>query len=346
MTVVHGVRRATGGDVSAREMGNETLQWSARLGLSARALIYLLIGFLAVLVAAGHSTKETDQWGAFQQLNRGTFGHIVLWVLAVGLAGYSLWRFSEAALGAAGEGHKVGPRLKSFFRGCIYGFFAVSAFQVALGDRTTSQAQRQQSLTAKVMQHPGGRWAVGLVGAISRGRRAGTGLRRPDTEVREVPAYLGHVTSYPTHSDGARHLRHHGSRRGLRLGRSVRHTGRHRVQAVEGGRPGRRPAVAAGRTGRSLVVGLRRGGARSLRHLRPGGGPLAGDLTSGPVRVGRGCDPSSPGRRGRRRPGTAVPPTAGAGAAAFPGCEGPVGLGGEGPSDRRGASPAASRRWP
>ena len=70
MTVIHGVRSATGGDVSAREVRNETLHWSARLGLSARASIYLLIGFLAVLVATGHSTKETDQWGAFQQLNR------------------------------------------------------------------------------------------------------------------------------------------------------------------------------------------------------------------------------------------------------------------------------------
>jgi type IV secretory pathway VirB2 component (pilin) len=166
MTVIHGVRRAAGGDVSPREVRNETLHWSARLGLSARALIYILIGFLAVLVAIGHSAKETDQWGAFQQLNQGTFGHVVLWALAIGLAGYSLWRFSEAALGAAGEGRKVGPRVKSFFRGCIYGFFAVSAFQVALGDRTTSQAQRQQSLTAKVMQHQGGRWAVGLAGVV------------------------------------------------------------------------------------------------------------------------------------------------------------------------------------
>jgi Domain of Unknown Function (DUF1206) len=166
MTVTHKVRSATAGNVSAREVRNETLHWSARLGLSARALIYLLIGFLAVSVATGHSTKETDQWGAFQQLNRSTFGHIVLWILAIGLAGYSLWRFSEAALGASGEGRKVGPRLKSFFRGCIYGFFAVSAFQVAVGDRTTSQAHRQQSLTAKVMQHQGGRWAVAVVGGI------------------------------------------------------------------------------------------------------------------------------------------------------------------------------------
>ena len=80
MTVVHGVRRAQVETSRPREVRNETLHWSARLGLSARALIYLLIGFLAVLVATGHSTKETDQWGAFQQLNRGTFGHIVLWV--------------------------------------------------------------------------------------------------------------------------------------------------------------------------------------------------------------------------------------------------------------------------
>jgi uncharacterized membrane protein len=166
MTVVHGVRSTTGGDVLVRDVGNETLHWSARLGLSARALIYLLIGFLAVLVATGHTTKETDQWGAFQQLNRDTFGRLVLWILAIGLAGYSLWRFSEAALGAAGEGRKAGPRIRSFFRGCIYGFFAASAFQVALGNRTTSQAQQQQSLTARIMQHQGGRWAVGLVGAI------------------------------------------------------------------------------------------------------------------------------------------------------------------------------------
>ncbi len=166
MSVTYGSRSTAGGDVSAREVGNETLHWSARMGLSARAFIYLLIGFLAVLVATGHSAKETDQWGAFQQLNRGSFGHILLWILAIGLAGYSLWRFSEAALGAAGDGRKVGPRVKSLFRGCIYGFFAVNAFQVALGNSSTSQAQRQQTLTAKIMQHPGGRWAVGLVGAI------------------------------------------------------------------------------------------------------------------------------------------------------------------------------------
>ncbi len=166
MTTIPGLGRATDREVSAREVRDGTLNWSARLGLCARATIYLLIGVLAFLVAIGHSTTETDQWGAFQQINRGGFGHAAIWIVAVGLAGYSLWRFSEAIMGAAGDGRKAGARLKSFFRGCIYGFFAVNAFQIALRHRTSSQVTRQQSLTAQVMQHTGGRWAVGIVGGI------------------------------------------------------------------------------------------------------------------------------------------------------------------------------------
>jgi hypothetical protein len=51
-------------------------------------------------------------------------------------------------------------------RAVIYGFFAVSAFKVASGSGSGSQARQQQSWTAKAMQHTGGRWAVGIVGAI------------------------------------------------------------------------------------------------------------------------------------------------------------------------------------
>jgi hypothetical protein len=139
---------------------------AARLGLTARACVYLLIGLLAILVATGHSTAETDQWGAIQQLNHGAFGHFLVWVVALGLAGYSLWRFSEALFGVVGEGGKAGPRLKSFARGCIYALIASMAFQIALGGGDRSQAGRQATLSAQVMRHSGGRLAVGVVGAV------------------------------------------------------------------------------------------------------------------------------------------------------------------------------------
>jgi hypothetical protein len=138
----------------------------ARWGLAARAVIYLLIGILAVAIAFGVRHGETDQRGALQELTQHTGGTVLVWVIGVGLAGYALWRLSEAAFGVVGEGDKVGPRVQSFARACIYGFLAVSAFKVASDAGAGSQARQQQSWTAKAMQHSGGRWAVGLVGAV------------------------------------------------------------------------------------------------------------------------------------------------------------------------------------
>ncbi len=138
----------------------------ARLGLSARGVVYLLIGVLAVLLALGHKNSETDQRGAIQQLANQSGGVVLVLVLAIGLAAYALWRFSEAAFGVAGEGQKKGPRVQSLVRGLIYTFLAVSAFTILVTGRDSSQAKDQQSLTARAMQHTAGRWLVGLVGVV------------------------------------------------------------------------------------------------------------------------------------------------------------------------------------
>jgi hypothetical protein len=149
-----------------RAARSNTLGRLARLGLAARASMYLLIGVLALTVALGRSSAETDQRGAMQDLNHHAAGHLLLWVIAVGLAGYAVWRFSEAAFRVVGDGEGVGTRVKSFVRGCIYAFFSFSAFQIALGQATGSQAGQEEDLSAKMMRHGGGRVAVGVVGAV------------------------------------------------------------------------------------------------------------------------------------------------------------------------------------
>jgi hypothetical protein len=138
----------------------------ARAGLTARACVYLLIGTLAIALAFGNYANEPDQQGALQILTEHTGGAVLVWLIAIGLFGYALWRFSEAAFGVVGEGRKVGPRLQSFARGLIYLFFAITAVRVAIGANAGSQAQRQELWTAKAMQHTGGRWIVGLVGVV------------------------------------------------------------------------------------------------------------------------------------------------------------------------------------
>lgn len=137
----------------------------ARGGLAARGIIYILIGLVAILVALGHGSHEADQQGALQLLAGKSYGTVALWLLGIGFAAYALWRLSEAAFGVAGEGNRAGPRLRSLGRTVVYAGLAYLTFKVLSGTQG-SQAQKQQDVTASVMQHAGGRWLVGIAGVI------------------------------------------------------------------------------------------------------------------------------------------------------------------------------------
>lgn len=137
----------------------------ARVGLTARGVIYILVGAVAVLVALGRSSREADQQGALHLLAGKSYGMVALWLLAIGFAGYALWRLSEAAFGVTGDRPGAGPRLKSLARAVIYAGLSYLTFTVISGtDR--SQRRRQQDVTATAMQHTAGRVLVGVVGLV------------------------------------------------------------------------------------------------------------------------------------------------------------------------------------
>ena len=138
----------------------------ARAGLVARGVIYILIGWVALLVALGQTSQEADQQGALQLLAGKPYGLVLLWLLGIGFAGYALWRLSEAAFGVTGEGNGAGPRLKSLARALIYAGFAYLTFTIISGAGGASQTKKQQDLTASVMHHTGGRWLVGIAGLV------------------------------------------------------------------------------------------------------------------------------------------------------------------------------------
>jgi uncharacterized membrane protein len=137
----------------------------ARAGLTARGVLYILIGWVAILIALGQTSRQADQQGALQLLAGKPYGLVSLWLLAFGFAGYALWRLSEAAFGVTGEGNGAGPRLKSLVRAVIYAGFAYLTFKVISGTQD-SQTRQQQDLTATAMHHTGGRWLVGIAGLI------------------------------------------------------------------------------------------------------------------------------------------------------------------------------------
>lgn len=153
-----GIRRT-----ARRASNSRAAHFLARAGLTARGVIYILVGWVAVLVALGHSSREADQQGALQMLAGKSYGLALLWLLGIGFAGYALWRLSEAAFGVTGEPSGAGPRLKSLARAVIYAGLSYLTFTVISGT-DHSQSGRQQDITATAMQHTAGRVLVGVVG--------------------------------------------------------------------------------------------------------------------------------------------------------------------------------------
>ncbi len=85
----------------------------ARLGYAARGVVYLTVGGLALLAAAGKGGGETtDSKGALVKIMSQPFGDVILVVLIVGLFGYAAWRLVQAVKdtdehGTSGKGLAV-----------------------------------------------------------------------------------------------------------------------------------------------------------------------------------------------------------------------------------------------
>ena len=162
---MHSVSAARATRSARRASDSPAAHFLARAGLTARGVIYILVGWVAVLVALGHSSQEADQQGALHLLAGKSYGLVSLWLLGIGFAAYALWRLSEAAFGVTGDRPGAGPRLKSLARAVIYAGFSYLTFSVIAGT-ARSQSGRQQDITASAMQHAGGRVLVGVVGLV------------------------------------------------------------------------------------------------------------------------------------------------------------------------------------
>jgi len=104
----------------------------ARIGYSARGVIYLIIGVFAVLAAIG-SGEEKGSRDALQTLLAQPFGAILVWLLIAGLSGYFIWRFVQATLDSDGHGTSVKAlviRGGLLVSGITYGALAIYALSL------------------------------------------------------------------------------------------------------------------------------------------------------------------------------------------------------------------------
>jgi hypothetical protein len=162
-------------EVDAQLLGaarSPAMEWAARVGFAARGLVYVLVGGLAVLAAAGHGGGATGTRGALRRLLYEPFGRVMLAAAAAGLACYAAWRFVESLADAERLGRTPVAlliRAGLFVGGAITAALALEAARLALmgsghhRDPTGDRAARDW--TATLMAEPLGAWLVAGVGA-------------------------------------------------------------------------------------------------------------------------------------------------------------------------------------
>lgn len=137
-----------------------------RFGQLARGLVYLIPGAFALRLAIDRRDVEISQNRAITIIAHQPLGHVLLAIVAVGLAGYSLWGWVRALFDPLGRGRSVSgilTRLAYLVSGLAYAGLLWFSVQLILGSHPDEQPTRHFATAA--LRHPHGAWLVIAVGA-------------------------------------------------------------------------------------------------------------------------------------------------------------------------------------
>lgn len=163
MNTVEQVGRQAG-QAAAGAIRSPWVERLARLGYAARGIVYALVGILAVQAAFGGRGQTTDSRGAIQKIAQESTA--LLWLVALGLFGYALWKVIQGVLDPEGKGSDAKgwiQRGAMVVSGLLYGGLAWAAVKMATGNGG-SGGGGSQGFTAEMMAKPFGRWLVALAG--------------------------------------------------------------------------------------------------------------------------------------------------------------------------------------
>jgi len=153
-----------------RAAANPLLELLERLGYLVRGALYAVMGLLALGIAlrvAGGQT--TDLSGSLVFLVSNPFGQLVLIVVTVGLAAYSLWGFTRAIYDPLRRGSDAAgyaARLGFVSSAVSYAAIVFFALQILVGSARAAGDSTQKTM-ATILTHPGGGWLTAIIGLVA-----------------------------------------------------------------------------------------------------------------------------------------------------------------------------------
>lgn len=157
--------------VKARQLAHKARPWVeklARLGYATKGVVYTIIGVIAALAALRGGGETADSRGALEGIVGQPYGRVLLVAVAVGLAGYALWRLTQAVMDTEDKGSEwKGLAVRAGYACIGFAYFGLgySALSLILGgDAGENSDEKSRYWTATFMVLPFGRLLVGLGG--------------------------------------------------------------------------------------------------------------------------------------------------------------------------------------
>ncbi len=138
-----------------------------RAGYVAKGVVYGIIGALAFMLAIGAGGKISGSREAVQQIGEQPYGRVLLGIVAIGLLGYTSWRWVQAVKdteGAGTDAKGIVKRTGYTVSGIAYLMLGIFAGSLALG-----MAGGSDSSSSSILDSTWGRIALAVAGAITIG---------------------------------------------------------------------------------------------------------------------------------------------------------------------------------